>query len=149
MNLQKSAIILAALRHLQGDMMAGRDISYLNEVVNIDMTAIDPEELNPLCEEVNCPDSDMYQVITMSTGHLTADDIRVLEEQVNDEDNMVMMRGTGFFIKLYEGENTSNYRHGHSESIKEIIRWAITEGYRMIEFDCDADFLEQFPTFEH
>ena len=61
-----------------------------------------------------------------------------------------MGRETGFFIKLYEDEQSEdvNLYHGYSETIKDIIRWAYESGYRMIEFDCDANVLPQFPVFD-
>ena len=89
-----------------------------------------------------------YKVVAMSTSHLTEEDRDLLVEAVNDADQMVLERETGFFIKLFDEEVPHNYRHGHSETIKDIIRWAHDSGYRMIEFDSDAEVLNQFPVFE-
>ena len=89
-----------------------------------------------------------YKVVTLSTGHLTERDRDLLQEAADDQDEtMVISRVYGFFIKLYPDLEPSNFRHGHSESIKEIIRWAHSNGYRMIEFDCDAAMLPQFPVY--
>lgn len=89
-----------------------------------------------------------YLVVAMSTGHLTKEDRDSLVEAVNDGDQMVLQRRSGFFLKLFEEESPSNYHHGHSETIKDIIRWAHQSGYRMIEFDCDAQVLPHFPVFD-
>lgn len=101
------------------------------------------------------PALETYEVVALSTGHLTLEDRDALEDAANEGDPMVLKRDTGFFIKFYpagpednEGISPSNLRHGHSETIKDIIRWALKSGYSMIEFDSDADMLEQFPTFD-
>lgn len=94
---------------------------------------------------------DEYRAIALSTAHITEADRDELAAAATDGDTMVLMRESGFFIKLYEetedGDGQSNYRHGVSESIKQIIRWAYNAGYRMIEFDSDAPFLEGFQTY--
>lgn len=101
------------------------------------------------------PTLETYEVVALSTGHLTLEDRNALEDAANEGDPMVLKRDTGFFIKFYpadpddnEGISSSNLRHGHSETIKDIIRWALKSGYSMIEFDSDADTLDQFPTFD-
>jgi hypothetical protein len=96
-----------------------------------------------------------YQVVALSTGHLTHEDRNALDNAASEGDPMVLKRDTGFFIKFYpadtednEGISPSNLRHGHSATLKDIIRWALKCGYSMIEFDCDADALDQFPTYD-
>ena len=90
-----------------------------------------------------------YTVVAMSTGHLTIEDRDALQEAANCvEENMVMARPTGFFIKLYDLADTEDLRHGHSESIKRIIQWAMGLGFQMIEFDEAASELSCFPIYE-
>lgn len=92
-----------------------------------------------------------YSVVAMSTAHLTEMDSKALSIAAKDsEENMVMERSTGYFIKLYQGDDSkcSNFRHGHSDAIQDIIQWAINSGYGMIEFDCDAPTLSLFPVFD-
>lgn len=143
----KVSVVLAALRHFQGAIEAGEDLSYLSDIVDLD--SLNHHEIDPLCEEINLGRAEEhYQVVAMSTGHLTEKDRDALAEAVSDGDQMALQRQSGFFLKLFDEESPRNYRHGHSETIKDIIRWAHQSGYRMIEFDCDAQVLPQFPVFD-
>lgn len=98
------------------------------------------------------PEVEEYMTVAMSTAHLTKEDLDALEAAEREDDQMVLKRESGYFIKLYdvcdEEGVERNYRHGHSDTIKDIIRWALESGYRMIEFDGDATVMAQFPTFE-
>ncbi|MEE8056408.1 MAG: hypothetical protein V3T17_01035 [Pseudomonadales bacterium] len=85
--------------------------------------------------------------MAINTGHLTEADCDALVDVVNGGELMVQKRQSVFFLKLLEEEPQSNFRHGHSKTIKDIIRWAYQSGYRMIEFDCGAKVLPQFPVF--
>lgn len=105
-------------------------------------------ELRAINVHARSPSTECYQVIAMSTAHLTAEDRTSLSLAAREGDGMVFERDTGYFIKLYEPGEPGNYRHGHSDAIKAIIRWALYEGYRMIEIDCDAEELPHFPTFD-
>lgn len=99
--------------------------------------------------DANQPE-EQYRVIAISTGHLTEEDISALEIAADDSDeNMVLERDTGFFIKLYEDDEDGgiNLRHGHSDTIQTLIQWCHAAGFRMIEFDCDAPTLPHFPVF--
>lgn len=92
-----------------------------------------------------------YKVVALCTAHLTWKDNELLTIAAEDPDEaMVMSREYGFFIKLYTDKESvkDNYRHGHSEAIKNIIAWALTHGIEMIEFDRDAGCVDGFPTFE-
>ncbi len=143
----KVSVVLAALRHFQGAIEAGEDLLYLSDIVDLD--ALNHPEIDQLCEEINIGrEAEFYRVVAMSTGHLTEEDRDKLAEAVNDGDQMVLQRESGFFLKLFNKESPGNYRHGHSETIKDIIRWACQSGCRMIEFDCDAPTLPQFPVFD-
>jgi len=90
-----------------------------------------------------------YMAVAISTAHLTQKDIDALGEAAADDgENMVMARKTGFFVKLYGHDQTSNLRHGHSQTIKDILRWAFGAGWNLVEFDRDADTVDIFPVFD-
>jgi hypothetical protein len=92
-----------------------------------------------------------YKVAALCTAHLTEKDSELLKIAGDDPDeNMVMSREYGFFIKLYSDEAAvnDNYRHGHSEAINNIIAWALAHGVELIEFDRDAGCVDGFPTFD-
>lgn len=90
-----------------------------------------------------------YAVVAMSTGHLTLEDRDALTEAAACADeNMVMARPTGFFIKLCDLADSDDLRHGHSESIKRIIQWAKGLGFQVIEFDEAANEISCFPLYE-
>lgn len=90
-----------------------------------------------------------YRVVAMSTGHLTEGDRDSLTEAASDRaENMVMVRPTGFFIKLYDLADSDDLRHGESEELKRIIQWAKGCGFQLIEFDEAANEISAFPTFD-
>ena len=91
---------------------------------------------------------EQYKVVVMSTAHLTEDDTNSLTQAILDGESMVLERDSGYFIKLYCDNLPDNYRHGHSDSIKAIIQWAFRNEFSMIEFDRDADIIEQFQVYE-
>ena len=98
-----------------------------------------------MCIKQTATAVETYKVMALSTAHLTEDDIRILTEEANDSDEwMVMQREPGFFIKLYADESDLNYTHGHSQTLKQIIRYAVSHGYEMIEFDRDAAIVSMF-----
>lgn len=98
----------------------------------------------PAADEV-----ETYAVVAMSTGHLTIEDRDALQEAADcAEENMVMARPTGFFIKLYDLADSNDLRHGHSESIKRIIQWAKGLGFQMLEFDESAGEISCFPVYD-
>lgn len=47
----KISLVLAALRHFQGAIEAGEDLSYLGDIVDLD--SLNHHEIDPLCEEIN------------------------------------------------------------------------------------------------
>jgi len=99
-------------------------------------------------------DMETYQVVALSTGHLSAEDIDVLTRLSKDTArNMILGRDTGFIVKLYapdpgEPDPQSNYDQDYSESLVKIVRWATSQGFQMIEFDADAPALSEFPVYE-
>lgn len=88
---------------------------------------------------------DKYQCIGVSTSHLTSDDKDKLSLTADGECNMIMERDTGFFIKLYEEtEYTHNLCDNLSQEAQDVIMACHAAGFRMIEFDCDADELLEY-----
>lgn len=182
-----AAILLAALRHFQMSVVAGDDLSYLEEIVSV--KDLDAKAIDTLCEQINLgeqlgdcstgsdrsvavvtspsrlPDQQEelatpiifhiagesgqmhYQTVCMAIEHLTRADIDILSLAAQSDEQMVFKRDTGFFVKLYE-EFEYNLDPGASETIKEIVLWAHQAGYRMIEFDQDAQTTDRFPIYE-
>jgi hypothetical protein len=95
---------------------------------------------------------DQFKAICLSTAHLTKEDYDLLGSLACEHgESMHMDRDTGFFIKLYEEDGSDeslNTRKDYSGSLNRIVREAAEAGFRMIEFDCDAEVCEAFPTFE-
>ena len=93
---------------------------------------------------------DTYRVVAVSTGHLTSSDMRYLEgvsKYVVDteRDNMVMARDTGWFIKLYD-EPEYNQRVGLSIAANELLKLAHMAGFKMVEFDSEAEVVDGIPS---
>jgi hypothetical protein len=91
---------------------------------------------------------DQYRVIGVSTAHLSESDRSMLETlSTNPDCNMVMGQESGWFIKLYEEpENNTGYA-GMSDNFHQLLNKVHESGYRMVEFNCDADVHEALPTF--
>jgi hypothetical protein len=90
--------------------------------------------------------AESYKVLALSTGHITKEDTDALNAAAADpEENMVMKRDTGWFIKLYYVPDISDQ---HSPAIKLIIKLAVNAGFQMIEFDGDAGYIDGLPTFD-
>lgn len=105
-------------------------------------------EQDAINHPVKTDDLEQYSCVALNLHHLTEDDARCLREAVAEGDNSVLEREYGFFIKLLDEDSPRNLRHGHSDALKEIIRWAHSVGHLMIEFDLDVDAIDLFPTFE-
>jgi len=87
-----------------------------------------------------------YRVLCLSTAHYRVEDDTELAILAKDSD-MIFARMYGFFIKLYSDMEFNEYAK-LSNAVKAVIYWAFHNGYRMIEFDCDADKEEGlFPVF--
>lgn len=100
------------------------------------------------------PDTvEVYATVALSIAHLTQGDVDSLTAAADGEDNdRVLMRPTGFFIKLSdsipEGGKDLDCRHGTSDSLPRIIAWAKQLGFQCIEFDNAADAVDGFPVYE-
>jgi len=101
-----------------------------------------------LLTQENASAAEIYQVIALSTGHITEADSKLLEELATSTDaTMIMGREYGFFIKLFMDDLDSNLRDRYSEELKTIITEAYNAGFQMIELDRDAPFISTLPTF--
>jgi hypothetical protein len=70
LNEKNTSIVLAALRHFQNAIEAGEDLSYLGDIVDLN---IESSEINLLCETVNAgTNTSDWSVSTVvdSDGHL-------------------------------------------------------------------------------
>ena len=95
--------------------------------------------------EVEEPES--FKVLVLSTAHYEIEDDAELEDLCSDSD-MMMSRQHGYYIKLYNDAEL-NDKTCLSNSCRAIIKWALENGYRAVEFDCDADtYPDLFPVFE-
>lgn len=108
-------------------------------------------------ELVNTDDN--YRVIGISTAHLSENDLALLEELVlieqrNDAlDGMpfafVGKRNEGYLLKMYESFDLENIKITlPQDSLYTIAQSALNAGYRMIEFDCDANVYDCFPCYQ-
>lgn len=98
---------------------------------------------------------DCYTALVLSTGHLSDDDKTTLN-YLQHTTNMIMTRDTGWFVKLYEFDDSQldiqrqlalNYPQS-SLSLQKILSCAYLSGYRLIEFDADGTELAQLPLYE-
>ncbi len=94
------------------------------------------------------PKLDRYQVMALSTAHLTAKDSYLLTQATSNKyENMVMGRDTGWFIKLYDELEPSLSLCQASQTLRRVVSWAHKSGYRMVEFDSGAEVLPQLPVY--
>ena len=90
--------------------------------------------------------AEQYRCVALSTAHIKKVDLMALDRQSEDE-QMVLVRDTGYFIKLYEEEDY-NCHSSYSLRLNVLIRKAHMAGFRMIELDRDAPILDNFPSSE-
>lgn len=91
---------------------------------------------------------DSYRTIGISNYHLSGADTVVLDDLASDpECNMVLKRDTGWFVKLYESPD-ANTHASMSLNLNSILSACLSAGYRMIEFDADANLYQKLQTFE-
>ncbi len=84
-----------------------------------------------------------YQTVVFSTAHITEDDSLVLE-RLSQDNEMILSRDTGFFIKLFTEDNdVSNY----SEALQNLITIAVDNDFTMIELDSDGKIYDELPKF--
>lgn len=88
-----------------------------------------------------------YQVVVLSTAHLTQSGRKELDKRGHTPtDGMVFVREEGFFIKLYEF-NSDNEKNVRDENLQFVLRWALKQEFRMIQFDRDGPICDALPEF--
>lgn len=95
------------------------------------------------------PGLETYRVVALSTKHLSHQDCSELRHLTHgpEEYGMVLARDTGWFIKLYE-ELDSSMDIVTNSSLRHIIKWAHSHGFRMVEFDCDAGIVDELNQYK-
>lgn len=90
---------------------------------------------------------DQYSTICISTAHVSKEDRTKLSRMCFDPNcNMIMKRDTGWFVKLYDEAEDNDY--DVSEDLKALFYYCVEAGFRMIEFDCDAEIYGFFTRYE-
>lgn len=113
------------------------------------VAVVEGDIANPHFENELAACREQYKTVCFSTGHLTGRDCKTLEElALDDSCNMIMKRDTGWFVKLYDEVGDNSYYVGMSEFFFTILNAALAAGFRMVEFDCDADEQSPFKIFE-
>ncbi|WP_318482570.1 DUF5983 family protein [Photobacterium leiognathi] len=117
------------------------------------MTMISSAMLNELNNS-----ADQYKVIGISAGHLSDNDKAFLEKIAEMEEENAMWDGVpfayvgkrneGYFVKMYETLDLESCTITlEQDQLFTIAQAALNAGYRMIEFDCDADEYECFTSY--
>ncbi len=117
--------------------LSPQDIDYLPDSASV--FGIGPDQHCEVIEGV-------YLTVTVSMQLLFDDDCALLDTLAHDshitpgDAGMVMKQDTGFIIKLHaDTENPSLDIHDdYSEALKDIVGWAVQEGFNAIEFNADC-----------
>jgi hypothetical protein len=86
-----------------------------------------------------------YKCLAVSNSHLPEDKMKILSTLSGN--GLIMARDTGVFVKLTE-ELDANLRSEIGEEFNTIVKFAHSKGFRLIEFDRDAEELDGFKAFE-
>jgi len=142
--------VAAALTHFVVELESGRDLSYLIKMAGVDPDQCEPGQFDTLARAAKVlHENETYQVLCLSTAHLTESDKDLLQCLSDDpEEWMYMARKPGFFVKLYSDELGLNKVPGDTDQLQKIVDAAFLAGYRMLEFDRDADALDGFEVYE-
>ncbi|MFC5079568.1 hypothetical protein VTH8203_01366 [Vibrio thalassae] len=95
-----------------------------------------------------------YQVMALSSSHLTADDMIQLQILADSQNQLVTQKANGFFVQTYAADSDNmrviidvyQTELGLSKEFNRIAAHAIQEGYRLIEFDDTAYTCPLFKT---
>lgn len=91
-----------------------------------------------------------YSVMAASTGHLNKSDKLAFLVKSTEEFSMVFERTTGYILKLHTNEDDAEYdiSDQYSDTLNQIITFAVEHGFTAIEFDSDAPVLNGFAIAE-
>jgi hypothetical protein len=93
--------------------------------------------------------AERYQVVALSTSHITEGDADALADLSAFAKTLsVMQRETGFFIKLSPEYPKMNLREEFSPALLNIIQSALDQGISMVELDNRAPEIDNLPTFD-
>lgn len=110
------------------------------------------DDVSDLCDKF-IPDeersSGIASYMIVSTEHLTEEDGAYMERAGKDpNNNRVMARDYGYFLTLQDDvRDIAKDFPGLSSSAKALLIYSHRLGCRLVEFDQDADVLDEFPTF--
>ncbi len=97
--------------------------------------------------------AETYRAVAISTGHLSRADRQMLTARAHDQqDNMVLQRPTGWFVKLYapDGDITaqSNALTFQSSQLNAVLIEAAAAGFQLVEFDADAGCIDDLQVYD-
>ena len=125
-------------------------LNWIKEIVHEPKTDTEQHIFDIACDatgwSVKVEQPETYSCAAISTAHMTLTDSMALTRLVAQGDGMIMIRDTGFFIKLYE-EPEYNRRDKLSAGLNDLIEHLHSQGFRLVEFDQDADKLDDWPTY--
>jgi hypothetical protein len=118
------------------------------------VTSFEPER-----EPLNNPEQleqqvwETYRAAALSVEHLDRAGCQYLDWCANSlENNRVMKRDTGWFIKLSgyveKGNDFDDVSPDMPKSVQDIIKLAVAQNINMVEIDADAPTLDTLPTFD-
>lgn len=89
------------------------------------------------------------KILTLSTSNITEKDVSLLEKEKNFS---IGDFGFGLFMFTYKSMSDEEFFEWcpkeYSNAFKKIMKYARKNNCRYICFDCDADVLENFETFD-
>ncbi|MDN3661125.1 DUF5983 family protein [Vibrio agarivorans] len=91
--------------------------------------------------------NETYKTACVSTQHMQLNDVRELKVMCDEQMAMVAERETGFFLKLFEDVSENHYPKLSTE-LSALIKEAAEQGFRCIEFDCDAESVDGAKEFD-
>lgn len=146
-------IILGALRWFQSCKNGEHDMSEICDIVDPD--TVSPSYIDQLCENLNGADGsskfESYGTLVLSTAHMMHEDsVNLAIPAANGCFYWVQDTGVGFRIKLnavLTVHELESYGIELSNPLKNAFSFAMANGYSAIDFDRDADVVDELPSF--
>lgn len=82
--------------------------------------------------------NETYSTAGVCTNNMTFLDALQFDLFSHDEHSMIAKRPTGYFMKLYSEPNLNRYPQ-FTDELNAMLVEAAKQGFRSIEFDCDAE----------
>ena len=86
------------------------------------------------------------RILAISTAHLTNEDRILLESRPARYAKLAWEYEYGWFVRT--GEFHADELYGISETTRKLLLSLNERGFYYVQFDSDAEKLEDFPTFE-